>query len=185
MAIDTTSMVLDDGLLKFDVVYPLAYPNCHVAAQVYDSVTEQWKSVLAITNSSGTAVLESVQPDRSYFVEVFASNAEGCELESVHRSWFSSQLDVPDTFDEEDSATAPAGIGMPTVRLTTPAVDGTMTVKLYSSKLGVVQTLSEVSSGDIVELALPEWNGWYWISGSRDTDNALVLSIWLRPETEE
>jgi hypothetical protein len=31
----------------------------------------------------------------------------------------------------------------------------------------------------------PEWNCWHWVGGWRESDDELVLSLWLRHEVEE
>ena len=169
-----------------DIIFPLFYPGHEVAAYAYDSVADAWQCVLPATNSPESVVLRNVLSDRSYLLEVFADDPADREMVSVHRSWFDSRLDPPKEIEaHEASARVADGVGTPTVRLMAPSVDGTLTVKLYSSKVGVVQTLSEISGGDTIELTIPEWNGWFWISGWRDADNALVMSLWLRHEIEE
>lgn len=168
------------------ILFSTFYPGHEVAAYVYDSVADAWQCVLAATNSPESVVLKNVLSDRSYLLEVFAGDPTGGELASVHRSWFDSRLDPPNEIEaHEVSARVADGVGTPTIRLKAPVVDGTLTVKLYSAKDGVVQTLSEISGGDTIELTIPEWNGWFWISGWRDADNALVMSLWLRHEIEE
>ena len=96
------------------------------------------------------------------------------------------QLDAPASINNADASEAVSdGVGSPVVRLATPAVDGTLSIKLYSSSQGVVKTLTDVLSEETVELPISEGNRWYWISGWRDSDNALVMSIWMRHETDE
>ena len=169
-----------------DIVFPLSYLGGNVAAYVYDSVVGAWQCVLPATNSPTSLVLGNIQPDRSYTLEVFAGDPADGELVSVHRSSFEMQLDAPASIHEAVASQAVSdGVGSPVVRLATPAVDGTLSIKLYSSSQGVVKTLTDVLSEETVELPISEGNRWYWISGWRDSDNALVMSIWMRHETDE
>ncbi len=169
-----------------DLVFPLSYPGHEVTAYVYDSVEDSWECVLVATNSPERVVLKNAQSNHRYLLEVFVGDPDDSTKHSVHRSWLDSQLDPPDEMKKNrESTVEEEGVGCPVVRLVAPAADGSLTVKLYSATQGVVQTLSSISSGDIVELPLSEWNLWYWIGGWRDSDNELVLSIWLRHETEE
>ena len=168
-----------------DVIYPLTYSGGVVTAYVYDSAAEQWTCVLPATNLPVLAVLENIQPDRSYLLDVFVGDSDDAEMVSVHQSSFVYQLDPPEVIHEDSDTVASEdgrGVGSPIARIKTPVVDGSLTVKLYSSSQGVLETLVNVSGGEMVELAIPEWNCWYWISGWSDADNELVLSIWLRHE---
>ncbi len=169
-----------------DLVFPLSYPGHEVAAYVYDSVEDSWRCVLAATNSPEMVVLKNAQSNHRYLLEVFVGDPDDSTKHSVHRSWLDSQLDPPDEINKNGESTMDVdGVGSPVVRLVAPAADSPLTVKLYSASQGVVQTLSGVSGGDRVELPLSEWNRWYWVGGWRDSDNELVLSIWLRHETDE
>ncbi len=70
-----------------------------------------------------------------------------------------------------------AGVWNPVAWIRMPIVDGTLTLKLYSSSQDVVKTLTNIPSEATVELIIPEWNSWIWVGGWRDADDALVLSI--------
>ncbi len=169
------------------LVYPLSYSGREVTAYIYNAGDDQWTCILPATNSPASVVLENVQPGLNYLLDVLAGDSDGGEMASVHRSWFECQLDPPDSIHEDSEVTPQAsggGVGSPIARIKTPVVDGTLTLKLYSSSQGVVKTLTEVPSGETVELSIPEWNRWFWVGGWRDTDDELVLSIWLRHETE-
>ncbi len=171
-----------------DVVFPLSYPGREVTAYVYDSLTDQWTCVLPATNSPDSATFTGILPDRSYRLEVFAGDPVSGEMVRVHGSWFESSREAPATITETVEATSVVshdGVGSSILRIKTPVVEGTLTLKLYSSSQGVVKTLTDVSGGDTVELSIPEWNRWFWVGGWRDSDDELVLSLWLRHETEE
>ena len=86
--------------------------------------------------------------------------------------------------DQGDAAAARAdagtGVGNPVERIVAPASDGPLTLKLWSATRGVVETRTGVAGGETVEFAIPEWNCWHWVGGWCESDNALVLSLWLR-----
>ncbi len=170
-----------------DIVFPLSYLGCDVEAYVYDSFADDWICIVESTNSPASATFTGILPGRSYLVEVFSRDPASDKLTSVHRSWFEMQLDAPAQLNESLQSVIPTkdGVGSPVARIQTPVVDGTLTLKLYSSSQGVLHTLNNVEGGDMVDLSLPERNLWYWIGGWRDSDNALVLSLWLRHGTEE
>lgn len=186
-AIDVHSNPLGNVFPGLDVVYPLTATDSQVAAYVYDSVTQAWTSVLPATNAPASAVFENLQPDCRYLFDVYTGNTASDELESTHQRSFEYQFDPPESLhvDRKTATEAICKTGTtPTVRVNTPDIDSTLTVKLYSSLQGVVETLTDVSGGEIIELDMPEWDCWYWISGRDDADDELVLSIWLRQERE-
>ncbi len=171
-----------------DVMFPLWYPGREVTAYVYDSLVNQRTCVLPATNSPDSATFTGILADRSYRLEVFAGDPVSGEMIRVHGSWFESSREAPATITETLEAASVVshdGVGSPILRIKTPVVEGSLTLKLYSSSQGVIQTLSEVPSGETVELPLAEWNRWFWVGGWRDADDELVLSLWLRHETGE
>jgi hypothetical protein len=120
--------------------------------------------------------------DRKYCLEVWVDNPENNQPVLDHTSWFEHPLDPPTSFGNEveyDPQDLDSGVGDPIVRITTPDIQETMTVKLYSSSDGVIQSLTEVLGNQALEMALPKWNRWYWVSGWRDSDNQLVMSLWF------
>lgn len=96
------------------------------------------------------------------------------------------QLDPPAHLNGSSShAIDKGGVGSPFICIRAPETNETLTLKLYSSSRGVVQTLTEVFGGEDLALSLPELNTWYWIGGWRNSDSELVLSLWIRHGTEE
>ncbi len=169
-----------------DIVFPLSYPGCNVAAYVYDSIADQWTCVLEATNSPATATFSGILPSRRYLLEVFSGDPADDKLASVHRSWVQTQLDPPVQLNEISTSTVnEGGVGSPIICMRAPEAGGAITVKLYSASRGVVQTLTELFEGEELALSLPELNCWYWIGCWRNFDNELVLSLWLRHGTEE
>ncbi len=169
-----------------DIVFPLSYLGCDVAAYVYDSIADQWTCVLEPTNSPTAATFRGILPERRYLMEVFSGDPADDKLASVHRSWFEMQLDPPAHLNGSSShAIDKGGVGSPFICIRAPETNETLTLKLYSSSRGVVQTLTEVFGGEDLALSLPELNTWYWIGGWRNSDSELVLSLWIRHGTEE
>ncbi len=183
---DQVGASVQNGINGSAVIFPLYYPERDVSAYVYDSIADTWHCVLETTNSPALVTVPEVQSDCRYLLEVFASDPESGELSSVHRSWFETRLDAPAQIREGDAVVEQTdGVGCPIVRMQPPIADGTMTLKLYSSTEGVIETQEDVPSGEAVEFSLPDWNRWYWIGGWRDDDQKLVVSLWLRHETLE
>ncbi len=181
---DRTSDVFGTGL--GDVIFPLSYAGGAVNATIFDTITEKWTSVLGNRDSQTEAVFTDVQPGREYGFEVWTDDPAGSDAVSLHASSFTWQLDPPATLNGDATLVeADAIVGAPVARLKTPATDGTLTLKLYSSSQGVIETQEKISGGDAVEFSLPAWNRWYWVGGWRDSDNALVMSLWMRYTTED
>ena len=169
------------------VIFPLSYPGREVTALVDDILSEEQTPILNGAVSPTDATFAGVQTGRSYRFEVWVDDPESGELILGHRSWFERQLDDPDLLREggnAPSAEKDDGVGSPKARIKMPSVEGTMTVRLYSSSEGVVETVDGAVGGETIELTLPKWNQWYWVSGRLDADNELVLSLWLRHEEE-
>ena len=55
-------------------------------------------------------------------------------------------------------------------------------IRLGSLVRRLFRHVEVVPDGETIELTLPKWNEWYWVSGSLDADDELVLSLWLRHE---
>ena len=109
-------------------------------------------------------------------------DAEGASPQVIHASTFERRADAPDGLGDAAAARADAGtgVGNPVERIVAPASDGPLTLKLWSATRGVVETRTGVAGGETVEFAIPEWNCWHWVGGWCESDNALVLSLWLR-----
>lgn len=168
-----------------DMVFPMSFAGGAVKAYVYDATADQWTCVVSNSNAQAEAVFTGVQPDRDYRFEVWSDDSAGSDAEALHSSSFVWKLDPPPTLNSDVTLSDGDGVvGAPVARLKTPTTDGTLTLKLYSSSQGVVQTLTGVVGGETVELSIPEWNRWFWVGGWRDTDNALVMSLWMRSEAE-
>ncbi len=188
VASDTTvsSLASPEASGLGSVVFPLSYAGGNLNVCVVDVESGDCMPIESLTGSSTAVEFSGVEPGREYRFEVGTVEASGGGTAVLHTSSFSWQLDPPEILGGGVVESADDGIvGVPVARVRTPIASGTLTLKLYSSSQGVVKTLTEVPSGDTVELSIPDWNRWYWIGGWRDDDQALVLSLWLRHETGE
>ena len=168
------------------VVFPLAVAGARVSAFVYDATADKPTQILDGADSPGEAVFSGVEPDRNYRFEVWQADAEGGRGALVHASSFEHRADAPDGLGDVDAAQAVAGtgVGNPVERIVAPAGDGRISLKLWSAARGVVETREGVAGGETVEFAIPDWNCWHWVGGWRESDDALVLSLWLRHDGE-
>ncbi len=192
-ALSEVEEVLDMGLASQsservlgDVVFPLVDAGGAVNAFILDYATDKWTCIVSNSELKAEAVFTAVQSGHDYRIEVWADDSAGSDAVSLHASSFRWQLDPPATLDGDTTLSeGDAIVGAPVARLKTPTNAGTLTLKLYSSSQGVIETRENVAGGDTVEFSLPIWNRWYWVGGWRDTDNTLVMSLWMRHETEE
>ncbi len=163
-----------------DVVFPLAFADGQATARVYDVDSDEAAEALAVEGAS--IVVSGVESERCYGLEVAVDDAEGASPQVIHASTFERRADAPDGLGDAAAARADAGtgVGNPVERIVAPASDGPLTLKLWSATRGVVETRTGVAGGETVEFAIPEWNCWHWVGGWCESDNALVLSLWLR-----
>ena len=168
------------------VIFPLAPTGSRISAFVHGAAGDEPAQILDGAESPAEAVFAGVEPDRNYRFEVWQADAEGGRGALVHASSFEHRADAPDGLGDVDAAQAVAGtgVGNPVERIVAPAGDGRISLKLWSAARGVVETREGVAGGETVEFAIPDWNCWHWVGGWRESDDALVLSLWLRHELE-
>mgnify|MGYP003586469132 CR=1 FL=1 len=168
------------------VIFPLAPTGSRISAFVHGAAGDEPAQILDGAESPAEAVFAGVEPDRDYRFEVWQADAEGGRGALVHASSFEHRADAPDGLGDVDAAQAVAGtgVGNPVERIVAPAGDGRISLKLWSAARGVVETRSGVAGGETVEFAIPDWNCWHWVGGWRESDDALVLSLWLRHELD-
>jgi len=167
-----------------DVLFPLSVSGGQVTATVSDMASGAEAEVIAV--SGGSVAVSGVELGRKYRLEVSIEDPAGTAPQVVHASAFERRADAPDGLGDSARARADAGtgVGNPSERIVAPALDGTLTLKLWSAARGVVETREGVVGGETVEFAIPDWNCWHWIGGWREADDALVFSLWLRHELE-
>lgn len=158
-----------------------------MTATVYDIDAGEDNTLLFGAESPAEVAVAAVEEGRKYRLEVAVEDPVGGEARTVHASTFERRAGAPDGLGDAAAAQAEAGtgVGNPVERIETPAEHGALTLKLYSATRGVVETREGVAGGETVEFAIPEWNCWHWVGGWRESDDELVLSLWLRHEVEE
>ena len=167
-----------------DVLFPLTMSGGKVTATVFDVDAGEEAEVLA--DADVPVVVSGVETGRRYRLEVSVEDLDGVAPQVVHASEFERRADAPAGPGDVDASRADAGtgVGNPIERIVAPSSDGPLTLRLWSAARGVVETRSGVAAGETVEFAIPDWNCWHWVGGWRESDDALVLSLWLRHELE-
>lgn len=73
-----------------------------------------------------------------------------------------------------------AGVGRPREIVKIPDGSGPMTLRLYSyTDERYIQTIPNVPGGHEYDFRLPAWDQWYWVGVWRNSDNELLLSLWI------
>ncbi len=163
------------------VSFPILSADVSLSAYVYDSTADVLTNLLENTASVKNIVFSGIIPEHDYWLDVLVNDTNaGTILE--HASCFERSFIPPDYLPVSKAVeTDPSGmVGTPVERVRMPEVEGPMTVKLYSTSKGVVQTLENVYGGEVVELQINEWNSWHWVGAWRASDDQLVFSLWLR-----
>ncbi|MGI5869094.1 MAG: pre-peptidase C-terminal domain-containing protein [Kiritimatiellia bacterium] len=177
-----SAKVLDNAA----TVFPLSFADGPVTASVYDASTGEEAALLSGAESATKVSVADVAEGRKYRLEVVVDDSAADVVRVVHSSTFERRADAPDGLAEAAAALADAGtpVGNPVERFVAPAEGGPFTFSLWSAARGTVETVEGVVGGEVVEFAIPDWNAWHWVSGTRETDDELVLSIWIRHEVE-
>ncbi len=181
---DLVSLTTDEG----GVVFPLNFPGDTVTAVVDNGSPEELAYVLEEADSPLKAEVSAFASEHRQRFEVWTRQPGADALSRAHTSWFERQLDPPAVLnDGVESATSESGtgVGLPIERIKMPASDETFTVTFYSATQGVLNTVTGVTGGEMLELKVSEWNCWHWVSVWRDSDGERVMSLWIRHEIEE
>ena len=185
--VENDNEIVESGTLGdenlYGIVFPLAVSGGKVAASVFDVDSEE--EAEAFVETDALVAVSGVETGRRYRLEVSVEDSDGV-AQVVHASAFERRDDAPDGLGDSARARADAGtgVGNPSERIVAPEADGPITLRLWSAARGVVETREGVVGGETVEFAIPDWNCWHWIGGWRESDDALVLSLWLRHELE-
>ncbi len=172
--------VLQDG-----TTFPLHYCTAPLVVTLHNDLTGEERLLLDGVAAAGVTVSD-INPEQNYWLEVALSDQADCASVALHRSSFVRQVAQPDALDVDlltATTTAGTGVGAPVERIIVPSVVGSLTVEFYSATLGVIETLEDVSGGEVLEFTLPEWNCWYRIAAWQE-DGTPVLSLWLRHQVE-